>query len=72
MGKKSVVEEWGYTGLLKAEGSGWDRQRRQGRVFQVVGHRINKGQMAGRRWCFGVLCLQGVENVDCEKFGIVD
>lgn len=45
---KSVVEEWGYLWVLKAEESGWDGQREQRKVFQAVGHRISKDQMAGR------------------------
>ena len=44
---KSVLEEWGYLWVLKAEESGWDGQREQGKVFQAVGHRISKDQMAG-------------------------
>lgn len=41
MAGKNVVEEWDYTGVLKAEESGWDRQRGWGKVFHVVGYRIN-------------------------------
>lgn len=51
-GWKNVVEGWDYTGVLKAEESGWDRQRGRGKVFHVVGYRINKSQMAGRSAVF--------------------
>ena len=52
MAGKRVVEEWDYVGALKTDESHRDRQRRQGKAFQGVGHRISKGQMAGRSVVF--------------------